>query len=74
MRVLGFVSYKGSNYQGWQKQNDVPTIQGEIEEKLSTIFNTEINIFASGRTDAGVHALKQTFHFDVDNYLLYQKK
>lgn len=66
MRVLGFVSYKGSNYQGWQKQNDVPTIQGEIESKLSQIFNTEINIFASGRTDAGVHAIKQSFHFDVD--------
>ena len=69
MRVLGFVTYKGSKYQGWQKQNNVPTIQEELENKLSQIFNSEITIFASGRTDAGVHAIKQSFHFDVDKNL-----
>jgi len=73
MRVLGFVSYKGTNYQGWQKQNDVETIQGELESKLSQIFNQEINIFASGRTDAGVHAVKQSFHFDVNKEFDIQK-
>lgn len=66
MRVLGITSYKGTAYQGWQKQKGAPTIQGEIERVLSQILNTEINIQGSGRTDAGVHAQKQYFHFDVE--------
>ena len=66
MRILGNVSYKGTNYQGWQKQNDAPTIQGTIESVLSKILNTEINIQGSGRTDAGVHAQHQYFHFDLN--------
>lgn len=65
MRLLCVVSYKGTNYQGWQKQIDTPTVQGTIEKVLSQILNTEINIYASGRTDAGVHAEKQYFHFDI---------
>lgn len=66
MRILSCVSYKGTNYQGWQKQTDAPTIQGTIEKVLSQILNQEINIQGSGRTDAGVHAQKQYFHFDID--------
>ena len=66
MRVLGQVSYKGTNYQGWQKQIDTPTIQGTIESVLSQILNQKIDIQGSGRTDAGVHAQKQYFHFDLD--------
>lgn len=66
MRVLGCVSYKGTNYQGWQKQIDAPTIQGTIESVLSQILNQEINIQGSGRTDAGVHAQRQYFHFDLN--------
>ena len=66
MRLLCVVSYKGTNYQGWQKQIDTPTVQGTIEKVLSQILNTEINIYASGRTDAGVHAQKQYFHFDIE--------
>ena len=66
MRILGCVSYKGTNYQGWQKQIDAPTIQGTIESVLSQILNTDINIQGSGRTDAGVHAQRQYFHFDLE--------
>ena len=66
MRLLCQVSYKGTNYQGWQKQIDTPTVQGTIEKVLSQILNSEINIYASGRTDAGVHAQKQYFHFDIN--------
>ena len=66
MRLLACVSYKGTNYQGWQKQKDAPTTQGTIEGVLSKILNQEINIYASGRTDAGVHAIHQYFHFDID--------
>lgn len=67
MRLLCQVSYKGTNYQGWQKQKTAPSVQEEIEKVLSQILNTEINIFASGRTDAGVHAQRQYFHFDTDS-------
>lgn len=69
MRVLGVVSYKGTCFQGWQKQPTVKTIQGEIEKALSKVLNTEVNIFGSGRTDAGVHAIGQTFTFDMNKDL-----
>ena len=66
MRLLAKVSYRGGNYQGWQKQTSAPSVQEEIEKVLSKILNTPISIYGSGRTDAGVHAIGQTFHFDVD--------
>lgn len=66
MRILGICAYKGSNYYGWQKQVGFISVQSKIEEVLSQIYNTQINIQGSGRTDAGVHALKQYFHFDSD--------
>lgn len=65
MRVKAIVKYKGTNYHGWQKQIGDRTIQGEIEEVLSKVLDTNISIYASGRTDAGVHALGQVFHFDT---------
>lgn len=66
MRVLAVVSYKGTKYQGWQRQTNAPSIQEEIEKVLSKLLNTEIVIYGSGRTDAGVHANGQTFHFDIN--------
>lgn len=66
MRLLCKVAYKGTNYQGWQKQKNAPSVQEEIEKVLSQILNTEISIQGSGRTDAGVHAKGQYFHFDTD--------
>lgn len=66
MRILAKVTYLGTSYHGWQKQVDDNSIQEEIEKVLSKILNTQINIYGSGRTDAGVHALGQTFHFDVN--------
>ena len=66
MRIFGIVSYKGTNYSGWQRQPNVISVQEVIEEKLSTFFNKPIIIYGAGRTDAGVHAYGQTFHFDVD--------
>lgn len=58
------LSYDGSRYAGWQKQPDSPTVQGELERALSTLFRSEIEIMGSGRTDAGVHAEHQVAHFD----------
>lgn len=71
MRYLATVQYKGTNYCGWQKQNQskLQSIQNEIEGVLARILNKNVKIFASGRTDAGVHAQGQTFHFDVDKEL-----
>ena len=69
MRVLGVVSYKGTRFQGWQKQPTVTTVQGEIEKALSQVLNSEVTIFGSGRTDAGVHAIGQTFTFDMSKDL-----
>lgn len=66
MRILANVCYDGTNYQGWQKQSNAPSIQEEIEKVLSQILNCKITIYGSGRTDAGVHAFGQTFHFDID--------
>ncbi len=66
MRIKAIVEYKGTNYQGWQRQVDYPSIQETIENVLSQYLGSEITIYASGRTDAGVHALGQVFHFDTD--------
>ena len=69
MRVKGLVSYDGSHYQGFQdqKKDNINTIQGVIEKLLSSICNEKIVIVGSGRTDKGVHALNQVFHFDMNN-------
>ncbi len=61
------ISYKGTNFSGWQIQPNGITVQEEIEKALSTILQKEISIVGSGRTDAGVHAKQQIAHFDVDN-------
>ena len=66
MRIKCIVEYQGTNYYGWQKQVGQISIDEEIEKVLSQILNTTINIYASGRTDAGVHAKGQVFHFDID--------
>lgn len=65
MKILAKVAYKGTNYQGWQKQTNQLTIQDNIENVLSKILNTEAPITGSGRTDAGVHAKGQYFTFEV---------
>lgn len=72
--IKGFVEYDGTKYSGWQKQNNSNSIQEEIENALSIVLKTKIHIVGAGRTDAGVHALNQVFHFQydgkVDLYLL----
>ncbi len=65
MRILAIVQYEGTNFAGWQIQPNERTIQEEIEKVISRIFDTKVQIYGSGRTDAGVHAIGQTFHFDA---------
>lgn len=64
MRYLAIVQYDGTSFMGWQIQSNVRTIQEEIEKVLSKVLNTPTKIFGSGRTDARVHSIGQTFHFD----------
>ena len=66
MKILGVCSYKGTNYYGWQKQVGFVTVQEKIEEVLSQIYNESVSVTGSGRTDAGVHALRQYFHYVTD--------
>lgn len=66
MRYKAVVSYDGSRYIGWQKQPKPNTIQETIEKALSDMHHHPIGITASGRTDTGVHALGQVFHFDSE--------
>jgi len=60
-------SYDGSDFYGYQKQVDKRTVQGELESVIKKINgDKEISIVASGRTDAGVHAVNQKAHFDME--------
>ena len=62
------ISYLGTNYFGWQKQPDKPTVQQILEKKLQIIFKESIKLIGSGRTDAKVHALGQVANFKITNY------
>lgn len=67
-RIRFLVSYDGTDFCGWQKQGPSAgtSLQQTLEEALSKVFDQKIDLSASGRTDAGVHALGQVCHFDVD--------
>lgn len=67
MRYLLEVSYKGTNYNGWQIQPNGVTIQGQLIVALETILKQKIEMMGSGRTDTGVHAEQQFAHFDTKN-------
>lgn len=65
-RYLINFSYDGSNYNGYQKQKNLNTIQGKMEDALKKINNSKITkIYSSGRTDAHVHAINQYGHVDI---------
>jgi len=56
------LEYEGTRYRGWQIQHNVKTIQGEMMAAARQLFESKVEIFGSGRTDAGVHALHQIAH------------
>ncbi len=60
------VAYKGTNYSGFQIQENSNTIQEEIEKAITTIHKQSFSLTGSSRTDAGVHAFQNFFHFDSD--------
>lgn len=59
-------AYDGTAFAGWQSQAGGAAIQDVIEARLAKIFKVPVRLHGSGRTDAGVHALGQVFHFDAD--------
>lgn len=73
MRFLITFAYNGSNFLGYQKQKQGRTVQNQVENVLSTIYNEKVLIHASGRTDARVHAYNQKAHFDVEKELNVDK-
>ncbi|MEO6886047.1 MAG: tRNA pseudouridine(38-40) synthase TruA [Jatrophihabitantaceae bacterium] len=66
VRIRLDVSYDGTDFAGWAVQPELRTVQGVLQQSLSTLLRTPILLTVAGRTDAGVHARGQVAHFDVD--------
>lgn len=67
------IEYDGKDFNGWQKQPGKPNIQGSIEYAIEQITGEKIELFASGRTDAGVHAYGQVANFKTNSNLPIEK-
>ena len=68
------IEYDGSKFIGWQTQKKGNSVQESIEKILSKLLKEKINVIGAGRTDAGVHALEQSAHFDVKKIINNKKK
>lgn len=66
MRYFLEVSYKGTRYNGFQVQDNAHTVQAEVNRALEIVNRSKFELTGSSRTDAGVHALQNFFHFDTD--------
>ena len=66
MRYFLKIGYDGTNYHGWQIQDNANTVQAEIQKGLSAFFGRDISVVGCGRTDTGVHAREFLLHFDID--------
>lgn len=75
VRYFLHLTYKGTHFHGWQRQNNAPSVQETLEKACSTLLKCETEITGCGRTDTGVHAHSFYAHFDhdaiLDNTLLY---
>ena len=67
------VEYDGKGFNGWQKQPNKLNIQGEIERAIFEVTGEDVELIASGRTDAGVHSLGQTANFKIENDISIEK-
>lgn len=63
LKIALGIEYNGSRYFGWQRQQEVASVQACLEAALSKVANEPIGVFCAGRTDAGVHATGQVVHF-----------
>lgn len=66
MRIALGIEYDGSGFLGWQRQTQGPTVQAALEQALSEVADTPIEVVCAGRTDTGVHARCQVVHFDTE--------
>jgi tRNA pseudouridine38-40 synthase len=69
MRVALVVQYLGTYFQGWQRQPNGRTVQGELEAAIAEIVGQPVTVHGAGRTDSGVHAAAQIAHFDVETVI-----
>ena len=60
------IEYLGTGFIGWQKQKKGRSIQSCIQKNISKLLKHKVNVYGSGRTDAGVHAIEQSAHFDTN--------
>ncbi len=66
MRYAAIIEYDGSQFNGWQLQDDTRTVQGCVEEAFSKVADKPTRVITAGRTDTGVHACGQVIHFDTE--------
>jgi tRNA pseudouridine38-40 synthase len=69
LRYFIELSYKGTNYHGWQIQPNAISVQEQITKAIKTITQENIQLVGAGRTDAGVHAIQMFAHFDTEKKL-----
>ena len=74
IRYQILIEYVGTNFKGWQVQKKGITVQGLLQQEISKILKEKIKVYGSGRTDAGVHAIQQSAHFDTLNEIKDIKK
>ena len=74
MRYFIELRYKGAAYCGWQRQNDVPSVQQTLERALSTLLRAETEVVGAGRTDTGVNASYYVAHFDTEVAIIDTKQ
>ena len=67
------IAFDGTNYHGWQIQQNAHSVQAELNNALSTILRTEINVVGAGRTDTGVHAKQMFVHFELEESIDWVK-
>ena len=67
------IEYDGKDFNGWQKQPNKLNIQGTIEQAIKSITGEDVELNASGRTDAGVHALGQVANFKTNSHIPIEK-
>lgn len=68
------LSYKGTNFHGWQNQENASTVQETLEKSLAVLMHRQIPVVGAGRTDTGVHASFFMAHFDAEDQIADTKK